>query len=76
MFPNKILTMKVMRKVPEVTIFFWIVKLLSTAMGESTSDYLVHTFDPLIAVILGAVGFTIAIILQFWFVSMCHGCIG
>ncbi len=29
-------------KVPEVTVFFWVVKLLTTAMGEATSDYSVH----------------------------------
>lgn len=56
---------KILRKVPEVTIFFWIIKLLTTAMGESTSDYLVHHFDPVIAVILGATGFVIAMVLQF-----------
>lgn len=57
---------KMLRKVPEITILFWIIKLLTTAMGESTSDYLVHTVDPIIAVTLGAIAFTIAIILQFW----------
>lgn len=54
------------RKVPEVTIFFWIIKLLTTAMGESTSDYLVHHINPVVAVIIGGIGFTIAIVLQFW----------
>ncbi|AFM43038.1 uncharacterized membrane-anchored protein [Desulfosporosinus acidiphilus SJ4] len=52
-------------KVPEITIYFWIVKLLTTAMGESTSDYLVNNINPYVAVILGAVGFFIALILQF-----------
>jgi len=33
-------------------------------MGESTSDYLVRTIDPVIAVILGGIGFIIALILQ------------
>ena len=54
-----------MRKVPEVTIFFWIVKVLTTAVGESTSDYLVHVMNPAIAVLIGAVGFVIAMIWQF-----------
>src|SRR5258706_6230750 len=63
---KKILTLQLMRKVPEVTIFFWIIKLLTTAMGESTSDYMVHHVDPIIAVAIGGTGFTIAIILQFW----------
>jgi uncharacterized membrane-anchored protein len=29
-------------KVPEVTAYFWIIKILTTAMGESTSDYVIH----------------------------------
>ena len=37
-------------KVPMLTAFFWIIKALSTAMGESTSDFLVHTIDPVVAV--------------------------
>jgi uncharacterized membrane-anchored protein len=42
-------------KVPEITIFFWIVKVLSTAMGEATSDYLVHRMDPVIAVVIAGI---------------------
>lgn len=56
---------KVMRKVPEVTVFFWIIKLLTTAMGESTSDYLVYRFNPYIVVMLGFLCFIIAMALQF-----------
>lgn len=55
-----------MRKVPEVIVLFWVIKLLTTAMGEATSDYLVHTIDPIFAVIIGFIGFAIAIVLQFW----------
>lgn len=62
---GKLLTTEGLRKVPEITVFFWIIKLLTTAMGESTSDYLVHQIDPVIAVILGAIGFAIAMVLQF-----------
>ncbi len=53
-------------KVPEVTIYFWIIKVLSTAMGESTSDYLVYHIDPYIAVALGAIGLAVALVLQFY----------
>jgi uncharacterized membrane-anchored protein len=60
----KMLSIKTARKVPEVLVYFWIIKLLTTAMGESTSDYLVHTIDPVKAVILGGLGFTIAMVLQ------------
>ncbi len=54
-----------LRRVPEVTVFFWIVKVLTTAMGESTSDYMVHRFDPVVAVGFGAVALAIALVLQF-----------
>jgi uncharacterized membrane-anchored protein len=52
-------------KVPEVTAFFWIVKALTTAMGESTSDFLVHTLVPEVAVVIGGIAFCIALFLQF-----------
>ncbi len=55
-----------MRKVPEVTAYFWIIKLLTTAMGESTSDYLVYHINPYIAVILGGIGLVVALVLQFF----------
>jgi uncharacterized membrane-anchored protein len=29
-------------KVPEITAYFWIIKILTTGMGETTSDYLIH----------------------------------
>jgi uncharacterized membrane-anchored protein len=53
-------------KVPEVTAFFWITKVLTTGMGESTSDFLVHRIDPVIAVGLGAAGLAVALALQFF----------
>ncbi len=52
-------------KVPEVTAWFWLVKALTTAMGESTSDFLVHTLVPEIAVLLGAIAFAVAFYIQF-----------
>ncbi len=56
---------RALRKVPEVTVYFWIIKLLTTGMGETTSDYLVHHLNPLIAVALGGLGLAVALILQF-----------
>ncbi len=53
------------RKVPAVTILFWVVKVLTTAVGESASDYLVHVIDPVIAVGIGGLGLTVALALQF-----------
>jgi uncharacterized membrane-anchored protein len=55
----------VSRKVPEVTAAFWLTKVLTTGMGEATSDTLVHQLDPVVAVALGAVGLVVALILQF-----------
>jgi|SRR5579885_78803 len=66
MLLRKYFTQETLRKVPEVTIFFWIIKLLTTAMGEATSDFLVHHFDPVIAVSAGFIGFCVAIVLQFF----------
>ncbi len=63
---KKFLATAYLRKVPEITVIFWIIKLLTTAMGESTSDYMVHSFNPIVAVILGSIGFAIAIAIQFW----------
>lgn len=62
---HQFINRKTLRKVPEITIYFWIIKLLTTAMGESVSDFLVHHIDPVIAVIAGAIGLIIALILQF-----------
>ena len=73
-------------RVPEITVYFWIVKGLSTAMGESTSDYLVHRLDPVPAVLLGFVGFAVALSLQlrmrrymawtYWFAVVMVGVFG
>ena len=52
-------------RVPQVTAWFWIIKALSTAMGESTSDYLVHAMAPALAVLLGFAAFSGSLVLQF-----------
>lgn len=53
-------------KVAPVDATFWGAKLLSTAMGESTSDYLVHRFNPELAVAAVAVVFVIALANQLY----------
>ncbi len=52
-------------KVPRPTVYFWIVKILTTAMGEATSDYLVHRFSPYLAVAGGFLVFVVALAIQF-----------
>lgn len=51
-------------KVPEITAFFWIIKILTTGMGETASDFLAHTIGPLVAVPLGFLGFAVAFVIQ------------
>jgi uncharacterized membrane-anchored protein len=55
----------VVSKVPEVTAYFWIAKVLTTGMGETTSDYLVHQLGPPTAVALGAILLVAALAWQF-----------
>lgn len=51
-------------KVPQLSLMFWVIKLLSTAMGESTSDYLVFQIDPYVAVVLACLGLAIVLLIQ------------
>ncbi len=51
-------------KVPEPDAWFWALKLLSTAMGEATSDYFVHRFNPELVVLVGLVAFLAVLWLQ------------
>ena len=59
------LTAKGPLRVPEVTVAFWVIKGLSTAMGEATSDFLVHAINPYLAVVLGFAAFVVALALAF-----------
>ena len=52
-------------RVPEITVYFWVIKALSTAFGESTSDFLVKKLHPIPAVGLGFVVFCMALAWQF-----------
>lgn len=54
-----------MSKVPEVTVYFWITKVLTTGMGETTSDFLAHQLNPIIAVGLAGIVLAAALVLQF-----------
>jgi uncharacterized membrane-anchored protein len=52
-------------KVPEITAIFWVIKILSTAMGEATSDCLDHRLGPAITVTIELTGFLVALLMQF-----------
>src|SRR5438270_7939644 len=51
-------------RVPEITFYFWLVKILTTGAGESVSDALGH-ISPILAGAVGGIGFIIALALQF-----------
>jgi uncharacterized membrane-anchored protein len=52
-------------KVPEVTVLFWVIKVLTTGMGETTSDYLTHRLDPPVAVGIVFLIFAASLVAQF-----------
>jgi uncharacterized membrane-anchored protein len=51
-------------KVPEITVLFWIIKLLTTAGGEATSDYL-KTYGNIVGGGTEVVLFVVGLVLQF-----------
>ena len=53
------------RRVPEPDAAFWVVKVLTTGMGETTSDFLVKTFAPELVVPAALVLLVIALVFQF-----------
>jgi Uncharacterized membrane-anchored protein conserved in bacteria len=58
-------TKEILLKVPEITLVFWIIKILTTGMGEVFSDFLVLQINPVIGVGIGFTGFITALFLQF-----------
>lgn len=54
-----------LNKVPEVTVLFWVIKVLTTGAGETASDYLAHAVAPVVAVGAAAVGLIAALACQF-----------
>ena len=52
-------------KVPAVKPYFWVVKLLTTAMGEAVSDFVVLDWNKYVGVVMGFVVFAVAMLWQF-----------
>ena len=51
-------------KVPEVTALFWVIKVLTTGMGEAAADYL-GELSVVVAGAVGVLGFALALVWQF-----------
>jgi uncharacterized membrane-anchored protein len=62
--PARFLTGPVATKVPAITALFWVVKVLTTGMGETTSDAFVHRFDPVVVVALAGLALLAILTLQ------------
>lgn len=43
--PTSVMSRQLLNKVPEVTIFFWIIKVLCTTVGESAADFLNYNLN-------------------------------
>lgn len=58
-------TQTVLNRVAEPTASFWVIKILTTGMGEALSDRLVTRFDPVPTVLITAVVFVVVLTVQF-----------
>lgn len=56
--------MSVVQRVPQLTVLFWVTKLLTTGVGETTSDYFVRRFDAVLVVLLAAAVFAVCFAIQ------------
>jgi uncharacterized membrane-anchored protein len=59
---------KMLNKVPAITVFFWVIKILCTTVGETVADYLNHGLGlglTITSLIMGAMLIG-ALVAQFW----------
>ncbi|WP_421733636.1 hypothetical protein [Cellulomonas sp.] len=54
---------RVLNKVPEITVFFWVIKVLATTVGETFADYLTETVGMTLGVASLVVGALLVITL-------------
>ena len=52
-------------KVPRITLLFWVAKLLTTGMGETTWDWMDRSLGQQFALVLGGVGLVASLVAQF-----------
>jgi uncharacterized membrane-anchored protein len=58
-------TRDALSKVPEITLMFWVAKLLTTGMGETTWDWMEIATGKGVALVVSIVGFLAAMVAQF-----------
>lgn len=60
-------TREMLNKVPEVTIFFWVIKILCTTVGETAADFLNDNLGLglIKTMVIMSIGLTIMLVLQF-----------
>ena len=51
-------------KIPAATALFWLIKILTTGLGETSSDFLVGAMRPTFAVLLGAILLAVSLAVQ------------
>ena len=61
--PTSVMNRRVLNKVPEVTIFFWIIKILCTTVGESAADFLNYNLNWGLTATSVATGVVLAVVL-------------
>ena len=55
---------QMLNKVPQITAVFWVIKILTTGMGEALADYFDHAFEPLVVVALSGLALAAALWIQ------------
>jgi uncharacterized membrane-anchored protein len=64
--PAPLTALTAFSKVPvRITAGFWVTKVLTTGMGETTSDFLGRALNPVVAGAIGLLGLVGALVLQF-----------
>ena len=58
---------EMLNKVPEVTLYFWVIKILATIVGETAADYLNDTlgFGLTWTTVVTSVGLAVLLVVQF-----------
>ncbi len=60
---NKITARSMLNKVPQVTLYFWVIKILATTVGETAADYLATNFHLGLTKTTAIMGVLLAVVL-------------